>query len=130
MILLDTHIWIWWVQGDAKLSTAYRQYLLAHESNGLGVSAISCWEVAKAVELGRLSFSTSINDWVKQALAYPSISLLPLTPEIAVEATKLPGQFHNDPADQMIVATARIHGCPLVTVDGKIRHYPHVQLAP
>jgi PIN domain nuclease of toxin-antitoxin system len=65
-----------------------------------------------------------------QALGYPGVLLLPLTPEVAVESTRLPGSFHRDPADQMIVATARLHACPLVTLDHSIRAYPHVQVAP
>lgn len=65
-----------------------------------------------------------------QALAYPGIQLLPLTPPIAVASTQLPQPFHRDPADQIIVATARIYQCPLVTMDTLIRAYPHVQLLP
>jgi PIN domain nuclease of toxin-antitoxin system len=62
------------------------------------------------------------------ALQYPGIQLLALTPEIAVESTRLPGEFHRDPADQIIVATARIYDCPLLTVDDRILKYPHVKL--
>ena len=71
-----------------------------------------------------------VNEWLKSALAYPNIKLLNLTPEIALESTQLPQPFHKDPADQIIVATARIYNCPLVTVDGKIRDYPYVSLLP
>jgi len=130
MILLDTHIWIWWVQGDPKLPLVSRQYLQANESTGLGVSVISCWEVAKAVELGRLSFQQPVAAWISHALAYPGVTLVPLTPAITVESTQLPEPFHRDPADRFIVATARVHGYPLVTQDSKIRQYPHVQIAP
>ena len=98
--------------------------------SGLGISVISCWEVAKAVELGRLTFQIPVEDWIHQALAYPGVSLVPLTPRITVESTQLPGQLHRDPADRFIVATARVHGWPLVTTDGKILQYRHVQLAP
>lgn len=69
----------------------------------------------------------SLEEWFEAALAYPAIRLLPLTPEIAVESTRLPGDFHKDPADQIIVATARIYDCPLITSDKRIRHYTHVQ---
>jgi PIN domain nuclease of toxin-antitoxin system len=65
---------------------------------------------------------------MKQALAYPHIRLLELTPEIAVESTELPGVFHRDPADQIIVATARIYNCALLTSDTKILSYPHVNM--
>ena len=129
MIVLDTHIWVWWVHRDSQLSAAYQACLQAHLTQGLGVSVFSCWEVAKLDLLGRLPLHLPINDWLKFALAEPGIKLLDLTPEIAVESNHLPGNFHRDPADQLIVATARVYGCPLVTLDGKIRRYPHVQLA-
>jgi PIN domain nuclease of toxin-antitoxin system len=62
----------------------------------------------------------------EQALNYPGLRLLPLTPQIAVESTRLQGEFHRDPADQMITATARAYGCPLVTSDRKLLEYPDV----
>jgi len=130
MILLDTHIWVWWTHGDDSLPTEYNQLLQQHENEGLGVSVISCWEVSKLVEYQRLTLPCPVNEWLKTALAYPNIKLLNLTPEIALESTQLPKPFHKDPADQMIVATARIYSCPLITVDGKIRDYPHVLLLP
>ncbi|MCA9994929.1 MAG: type II toxin-antitoxin system VapC family toxin [Anaerolineales bacterium] len=71
-----------------------------------------------------------IEEWLETALHYPGIQLLALTPQIAVESTQLPGEFHRDPADQIIVATARIYDCPLLTVDNKIRQYSHVKLLP
>ena len=106
MIVLDTHIWVWWVHGDAQLPNNHRNYLQAHEAQGLGVSIISCWEVAKLVEHNRLKLSLSLADWLDQALAYPEIRLRDLTPRIVVDSTQLLGTFHRDPADQMIVATA------------------------
>ena len=130
MIVLDTHIWVWWVHDAPDLSDEYRTLLEQSESAGLGVSAISCWEVAKLVERGRLVLPCPVDTWLDQALAYPGVQLLPLTPQIAVDSTQLPQPFHRDPADQIIVATARIYHCPLVTVDTKIRAYPHVQLLP
>lgn len=130
MIVLDTHEWIWWVQGDKSLPDEHAKIIQKYESIGIGVSVISVWEVAKAVERGRLSFAISVEDWLKQALAYPGIQLLNLTPQIAVESTQLPGNFHKDPADQIIVATARVFNCPLLTCDDKIRNYLHVKLLP
>lgn len=126
MIVLDTHIWVWWIHGDKSLKKEYFQLLDSDEGEELGISAISCWEVAKLVEYKRLELLCSINEWVTQALAYPNIRLFNLTPEIAVEATQLPQPFHRDPADQILVATARIHQCPLMTVDEKICNYSHV----
>ncbi|CAN5750594.1 type II toxin-antitoxin system VapC family toxin [soil metagenome] len=129
MIILDTHIWIWWVHGDASLTPRQNWLIEENETTGLGVSAISCWEVAKLVERGRLQLPRPTREWLDQALAYPGVQLLEISPQIAVESTELPGQFHRDPADQIIVATARIWGCALLTSDEKILNYPHVQLA-
>lgn len=97
------------------------------QADGLGVSMISCWEVAKLVEIGRLQLTLPTTTWLDQALTYPGIELLDLTLSVVVESTQLPGPFHRDPADQMIVATARIHGLKLPTVDEKTLQYPHVQ---
>lgn len=130
VIILDTHIWIWWVHGDVQLLQDYRDYVQKHEADGLGISAISCWEIAKLVEGGRIFLPLPIGEWLTKALAYPGIRLLELSPQVAVESTHLPGQFHRDPADQIIVATARLYACPLVTMDRKIRDYAHVQVAP
>lgn len=130
MIVLDTHIWIWTVDQNPKLTSDYEQVIRQHEARGLGVSVISCWEAAKLVEVGRLQFSIPVQDWIKQALNYPNIQLLDLTPEIAVESTKLPSGFHKDPADQIIAATARIYNVPIVTADVKIRNYKHVRILP
>jgi PIN domain nuclease of toxin-antitoxin system len=126
MIVLDTHTWVWWVHDAQRLSAAQTQALQANESDVIGVSAISCWEIAKLVERGRLELPCPLMEWFEQALSYPSVYLLDLTPEIAIESTQLPGEFQRDPADQIIVATARVYGCPLVTADGRILKYPNV----
>ncbi|MBI3650903.1 MAG: type II toxin-antitoxin system VapC family toxin [Acidobacteria bacterium] len=128
MIILDTHIWIWWVHGDRRLTDYYFNLIQENEEQGLGVSVISCWEVAKLVEFKRLTLPQPIADWFEQALGYPGILLLNLTPQIALASTQLPAGFHNDPADQIIVATARVYDCPLLTVDAKILTYPQVKI--
>jgi PIN domain nuclease of toxin-antitoxin system len=129
VIILDTHIWIWWIDCNARLPADFLALIQSETANGIGVCAISCWEVAKLVEHGKLQLGCPVDQWIAQALR-PPIQLLPLTPEVAVGSTQLPGNFHRDPADQMIVATARILGCSLVTLDRLIRAYPHVQLSP
>ena len=93
MIVLDTHVWVWWVHGDAKLPKDYAQAIGERESDGLGVSIISCWEVAKLVEFGRLVLPATLDEWMDQALAYPGIRLLNLTPRIAIESSRLPAPF-------------------------------------
>lgn len=111
---------------QSSINSRTAKVLHQHESQGLGVSVISCWEVAKLVEVGRLAFSYPVQEWIEQALDYPGIQLLELTPRIAVESTQLPGTFHRDPADQIIVATARVLSLPLFSFDEKIDKYPHV----
>jgi len=91
------------------------------------VSVIACWEVAKLVENGKLTLALPVDEWIEKALLYPGVALEPLTPAIAVESTRLPPGFHRDPADQILVATARRLICPLVTSDTKILAYPHVK---
>jgi PIN domain nuclease of toxin-antitoxin system len=110
-----------------KLTQTQRETILVNEERGLGICAISLWEVAKLVGYKRLELPCGLEEWLEQALSYPGMSILELTPEIAIESTRLPGEFHRDPADQMIVATARVHHCPLVTSDEKILRYTHVE---
>ena len=126
MIVLDTHIWVWWVDGNQRLTKANQQWIQQYQSQGLGVSIFSCWEVAKLVENNKLVISCSVSEWLNNALAYPGVQLLDLTLPIVVESTQLVG-FHRDPADQIIVATARIYSCPLLTADDKILNYPNMQ---
>lgn len=126
MIILDTHIWVWWVQGDGRITQKYQDWLQEYQSQRLGLSIISCWEVAKLVEIGKLTLPEPVDEWLTVALAYPGVQVLDLTIPIIVESTKLTG-FHRDPSDQIIVATARIYGCPLLTADAKILAYPDVE---
>lgn len=127
MILLDTHVWIWWVSQASQWTPQLEQVIQSYQPAGLGVSLISCWEVAKLVEVGRLQLTLPTLDWLNQALLYPGVQLLELTIPIVVESTQLPGPFHRDPADQIIVATARVYNIPILTADNKILAYPHVQ---
>ena len=127
MIVLDTQTWIWWVQERQRLSVSQREAIISNEDDVIGISAISCWEVAKLVEYGRLPLITDLSEWFEIALGYPGVTLLPLTPEVALDGSSLPGNFHRDPWDQIIVATARVNGCQLVSADRQIINYPHVQ---
>jgi PIN domain nuclease of toxin-antitoxin system len=127
VILLDTHIWIWWVQDD-PMPDGMRMTIEYGAPEGLAVSAMSCWEVAKLVEYGRLELAKDLDEWLDLALHPSGVSLIPLSPEIAMASTRLPGKFHRDPADQIIVATSRVRDLPLATCDEKIRAYPYVRL--
>ncbi len=127
MIVLDTHAWIWWVHGDKRLSNTQVKRLQEGETDTLGVSIISCWEVAKLVEYRRLMLPCETREWIRVALKYPGVVLLDLNVDIIVDATNLPGRFHRDPADQLIAATARHYGALLVTSDSKLLDYAHVE---
>lgn len=127
MILLDTHVWVWWVHGDKRLTPSQTAVIEDAETDAIGVSVISCWEVAKLVERGRLGLPRPLEEWLALALGYPGVRLIELSPEIVVVSTRLPGTFHQDPADQIIVATARVNNCPLITSDQKIVSYEHVE---
>jgi len=126
MILLDTHIWVWWVHGNERITSTQAEIIKANETDIIGVSAISAWEVAKLVEYNRLELPCPLDEWFREALSYPAIRLIELTPEIAIESTRLPGEFHRDPADQIIVAAARLYDSPLISSDSKILRYPYV----
>jgi PIN domain nuclease of toxin-antitoxin system len=126
MIILDTHVWIWWVHGSDKLTEKQSEAIRQNEQGTIGISAISLWEIAKLIEYNRVELSCAIDEWFEQALNYPGVRLLELTPAIAVASTRLPGNFHQDPADQIIVATAMLHNTRLLTSDNKIIAYPNV----
>lgn len=130
MILLDTHIWVWWINSSPKLTPKHLAIIQHYLAAGLAVSVISCWEVAKLATLGRLNLFLPVDQWLRLGLTRPGIRLVDLTPKIAVEANYLPGTFHRDPADQILVATARELNLPLLTADAKILAYPHVHTLP
>jgi PIN domain nuclease of toxin-antitoxin system len=126
LILLDTHIWVWWVQADPRLTDRQRKLIQENEPSGLGVSVISVWEVAQLVHLGQHILPKVIDEWVIDALNYPGMRLIELSREIAIDTTRLPDPFHRDPADRIIVTSARNLGLSLLTADGKILAYLHV----
>ena len=126
--LLDTHTWIWWNASPEKLSKTVRSTLeCVGEVDQIFLSAISPWELCKLVEKGRLSFSKSLVDWLEEALQIVRLQLVPLTPEISFRSTTLPSPFHDDPADQIIVASARTLDAIVVTKDKLLLNYPHVK---
>ena len=133
MILLDTQIWLWLALGVNRMRPVQISAITEarNRRDTIGVSIISCWEIAKAVELGRVDLNDGSPDWnlakwFDDAIANTEVEILDLTLDIAIQATTLPGNFHKDPFDQMIVATAIINNCLLVTSDRLIRAYPEV----
>jgi len=127
MIVVDTHVWVWLADESDRLSDAHREAIQRHRDDGLGVSVMSCWEVAKLVEYDRLRLACPVGEWIQAALSLPEVQLLDLTPTIAVASTQLPGEFHRDPADQIIVATAQVYDVLLITADERILKYEHVR---
>lgn len=126
--LLDTHSWIWWVTDDRRLSKRARTAIArAVGEQELWLSLISVWELAKKVEKQQLVLDRPVDLWLDEAIAPQRLGLWELTRPILVQSCELPQPFHGDPADQILVATARHHGAVLVTKDQRIRRYPHVQ---
>ncbi len=124
VIVIDTHVLIWAVQDDPRLGSKARQIIdhtTAHSR--ILVSAITPWEIAMLAEKGRIALGDDAGRWIERALALPGVQLAPLEAPIAVGSVRLPGSFHADPADRMIVATARFHQVPLMTADQAILEY-------
>jgi len=120
MILIDTHVWVWWnAKQEQRLSRAAIDARLSAEM--IGVSAISCWEVGNLIERDRLRLNMSASQWIHLALRPSKVCSLPTTASIAVAAgTFTEPQIHRDPADRLIVATALHHDISLVTKDREI----------
>jgi len=129
VIVLDTHTLLWWASGDkAKLSTGATDAIEAELTGGqIIVSSISAWELSVLVAKGRIALSMDVEAWLKVVQEIESVKFMPVDNEVAVKSVELPGEFHKDPADRMIVATARMLAAPLVTADEKIRAYQHVK---
>ena len=129
MIVLDTDALIWWVSGDDQLSARARQSIEKELAEGgqVVVSAITAWEIAMLVARDRLALTMDIDDWLNTVESIEGVSFTPVERDVAVQSVRLPGEFHPDPADRMIVALARHYAVPLVTADAKIHAYPHVK---
>ena len=128
MIVLDTHVWVWWISGSAPLPRRVRESLDQHvEHGGIRVSSISVWEVAQLVARGRLELTMDTQDWVARSESLPFLEFVPVDNRIAIRSTELPGSFHADPADRLIVATTQALGATLITKDTKLRRYRHLE---
>lgn len=128
MIVLDTHVLVWWLGVERKrLSSAALKSIDRELASGeVIVSSISAWEIAMLVQRNRLDLSIDVLSWLEVAEEIENLRFLPVTNSVAVKSQLLPGEFHADPADRIIVAQAREFACPLVTADEKIRSYRHV----
>jgi PIN domain nuclease of toxin-antitoxin system len=130
MIVVDTHVLVWWANSDLnKLSQIARSHLAKAEKvdGGIIVSTISSWEIAILVSKGRLTLAMDVEDWLNHVAALPGVRFLPIDRHITVQSVRLPQPFHQDPADRMIVSTARALNFPLITADQNILKYNHVK---
>ena len=121
--LLDTHVLVWWLVGGGKLSKRQRELLALLEKKGerLGLPAIALWELAHLIQQGRIESRVAPELLFDELEEHPRLQIVPLTPRIALESTRLGPGFPRDPADRLIAATARVHGLTLVTADRRIR---------
>ncbi|MCU7921971.1 MAG: type II toxin-antitoxin system VapC family toxin [Candidatus Thiodiazotropha sp. (ex Dulcina madagascariensis)] len=129
MIVIDTHILVWWVSGYESLSAAATKAITDTLNNGeeVIVSSISAWEIAMLIKKGRLILSMDVESWLNEVSQIDGVRFMPVDHAIGVKSTVLPGEFHSDPADRIIVATARKLAVSLVTADEKIIAYEHVK---
>lgn len=120
-VLLDTHVWIWWVSDPDRLSGRTTEAIAS--AGTILVASISCWEVAMLVVKDRIRIDRTAERWIRQALARPGLQAVPLAPAVATAAGLLDAAFPGDPADRMIYATARAEGAVLLTRDRRLRDF-------
>jgi PIN domain nuclease of toxin-antitoxin system len=124
MILLDTHVLIWLIEADLRLGTRANGTIeRSRAADGALIATISLWETAMLVDKRKAVLSRDVRSWFDAVLAAPGFSLADVTVAIGTDAGSLPGNIHGDPADRLIIATARALGCPVLTADRKILHY-------
>lgn len=124
IFLLDTHVWIWFINGSKELKKSVQEKINAKiQTNSIGISAISLWEISMLETKNRILLDMPCLEWINKSLKLTHCQVFPLTPSIAVESCSLPGSFHEDPADRIITATARVEGFTVLTRDTKIIKY-------
>ncbi len=127
MIVLDTHTLVWWVSGQSDLSKNAKTTIEKERTKGeVIVSSVSAWEIAMLVDRGRLVLTMEVGQWLATVTKIQGLGFMPVDTDIAVNAVAL-ADFHKDPADRMIVATARRLSASLVTKDEKIRAYRQIR---
>jgi len=126
--LLDTHTWIWWHISPEKIPPKIKKIISAPPGDGsLLLHTISVWEFCKLAERRRLVLSLNPEAWLEQALDMAGLFLVPLSPALALQSTRLPGALHSDPADQILTACARSFNAVLLTKDERLQKYPHIR---
>jgi PIN domain nuclease of toxin-antitoxin system len=127
VILLDTHVWVWYLDNPDILSRNALSHLEhAKERRAVYVSSISVWEVCMLEKKGRISFSIPVKEWIQQSERLSFFNFIPVDNAIAEKSVSLDGGLHSDPADRIIIATALLRKYPLITKDAKIIDYEKV----
>jgi PIN domain nuclease of toxin-antitoxin system len=124
-LLLDTHVWLWAQESPERMGARVRAQLQDLDSERW-LSAVSVLEIARLLYFGKLRFAKPLKEWIRDSMQAMVASPIEITHEIAAEAYSLPGDLHGDPADRILVATARIHGMTLVSADERLLRYRHV----
>jgi len=121
-VILDTHVWVWWLLPDSPLSARERRVLddIAADK-GILLPAICQWEAQMLHSKGRIDLPVPFATWVRRAAGTDMLTVLSLNADVVIAVDDLPGTFHGDPADRIIVASARAHDLPLATHDEAIR---------
>ena len=127
MVLLDTHVWWWSLTEPELLSENAIEFIKKAKPNQRAIASISIWEFAMMVSKNRIQLEISVSKWLSRAINDTGLQVIDISPEVAIQSYRLPGNFHKDPADRIIIATARVNNFSLITKDQKIRDYPHVK---
>ena len=128
MIVLDTHVWVWFVSNPELLSMAAKKAIDASmEQKAIFISSISAWEVALLIAKKRLKLTLDVTDWIAKSEKIPFLQFIPVDNSVAIKSVNLPQPLHKDPADRIIIATAITIAAPVVTKDKKLLDYPHVK---
>lgn len=125
MILLDTHILLWWQETPEELPARYKA-ILDTTTEELAISAITCWEISLLLKKNRLELPLPYSKWIR--IAIREVTILPLSLEVIDEVHNLPEEFHPDPADRIIAATSIAHKIKLATTDGKMTDYKFLNI--
>jgi PIN domain nuclease of toxin-antitoxin system len=127
MILLDTHVWWWSLAEPENLSTAAMEAIRLQKPAQRAIASIYIWELAMMAARRRIELDIPLADCLSRAVKDTGVTVIELSPDVAVDSCCLPGAFHKDPADRIIVATARVHGLTLVTKDQGMLMYDQVR---
>ena len=123
-LVLDTHVWLWLMMGSSELSRSFKKAIeQSQKHHSILISVISIWEIGMLAERKRIQLDMDPLDWVLQALDFPGMRLVQISPKIAIQSSRLPGTVHGDPADRILIATAHEENAILVTCDEKILRY-------